>query len=445
MNPRERQRSTHGNAPVRAAATWLRRALMAVSLLALLAACQPSVRPTPPAVDAAPAPVTPPPAAPPTPEPPPAAPEPASLARLRARLQPLECSDDAATVRWLKRYAAPRARLGERLGSVLPLLDFVERELAARELPAEFALMPFIESDYRADAVGRGGPLGMWQLMAATARAHGASIDPQRDARLSVLESTFAALDHLQKLMRRFGDWRLAAMAFNAGEARVAKATAKRAASAPIERWLPPGLPAITIQYVAKLQALSCLIAQPSSYRLSLPEQAPDRILVSVALPPTAHSVAAIAVALGVDDATLRRLNGFKRAQTYVNGARRVLVPQPAQTALDALAQLHESPPPHMDVQVPRAQDAQERPPHMDVQVPRAQDAQERPPHMDVQVSRAQDAQERPPIASHTVRSGESLWTIARRYELRIVDLQRINGLDPKAVLRIGQVLRLAR
>ena len=35
---------------------------------------------------------------------------------------------------------------------------------------------------------------------------------------------------------------------------------------------------------------------------------------------------------------------------------------------------------PYMDVQVPRAQDAQERPPYMDVQVPRAQDAQERPP-----------------------------------------------------------------
>ena len=441
MSPREPRRATRGNAPAHAAAIWLRRALTAVALLALLAACQPSVRPTPPAMDATPVPVAPPLAPPPAPEPPPAAPEPASLARLRARLQPLECDTDAATARWLARYAAPHAQLGKRLASVLPLLDFVERELAARELPAVFALIPFIESDYRANAVGRGGPLGMWQLMATTARAHGASIDPHRDARLSVLESTFAALDHLQKLMRRFGDWRLAAMAFNAGEARVAKAAAKRAASAPIERWLPPGLPPITIQYVAKLQALSCLIAQPSAYRLSLPEQAPDRMLVSVALPLTAHSVAAIAAALDVDEATLRRLNGFKRAQASVNGARRVLVPQPSQTALDALAQLHESPP-HMDVQVALHS----------LWSPRAQDAQERPPHMDAQVAlhslwspRTQDAQERPPIASHTVRSGESLWTIARRYGLRIGDLQRINGLDPKAVLRIGQVLRLAR
>lgn len=411
MSPRARRRSTRGNAAVRAAATWLQRALTTVSLLALLAACQPNVRPTPSAVDSAPAPVASPlSVAPPAPEPPPAAPEPAALARLRARLQPLECNTDATTTRWIERYAAPHARLGERLGNVLPLLDFVERELAARELPAEFALIPLIESDYRADAVGRGGPLGMWQLMAATARAHGASIDPRRDARLSALESTFAALDHLQKLMQRFGDWRLAAMAFNAGEARIAKAAAKRAASRSNDGPLPPGLPATTIQYIAKLQALNCLIAQPTAYRLSLPEQAPDRILVSVALPPTAHSVAAIAVALGVDEATLRRLNGFKRAQVSVNGARRVLVPQPSQNALEALAQLHES-----------------------------------PLHMNVLVPQAQDAQERPPIASHTVRSGESLWTIARRYELRIVDLQRINGLDPKAVLRIGQVLRLAR
>lgn len=417
MSPRERRRSTRCNTPVRAAATWLRRALTAVSLLALLAACQPNLRPTPPAVDTPPAPVTPPPTPPPAPEPPPAAPEPASLARLRARLQPLQCGADATTARWLERYAAPRARLGERLGSVLPLLDFVERELAARELPAEFALIPLIESDYRADAVGRGGPLGMWQLMAATARAHGAPIDPRRDTRLSALESTMAALNHLQKLMQRFGDWRLAAMAFNAGEARIAKAAARRAASTPIEGWLPPGLPATTIQYIAKLQALSCLIAQPAAHRLSLPEQAPERMLVSVALPPTAHSVAAIAAALGVDEATLRRLNGFKRAQASVSGARRVLVPQPTPAALDALAQLHESPP-HMDVQLA--------------------------PHS-LWSPRAHGAQERPPITSHTVRSGESLWTIARRYGLRIGDLQRINGLGPKAVLRIGQVLRLAQ
>ena len=79
---------------------------------------------------------------------------------------------------------------------------------------------------------------------------------------------------------------------------------------------------------------------------------------------------------------------------------------------------------PHTDVQVARAQDAQERPPHTDVQVAvhslrsaRAQDAQERPPHTDVQVAvhslrsaRAQDAQERPPhtdvqVAVHSLRS----------------------------------------
>jgi GTP-binding protein len=54
--------------------------------------------------------------------------------------------------------------------------------------------------------------------------------------------------------------------------------------------------------------------------------------------------------------------------------------------------------PPHKDVPVLRAQEAQERPPHKDVPVLRAQDAQERPPHKDVSGSRADPANGQPPL-----------------------------------------------
>jgi len=377
--------------------------IIAVALISMLAACQPTRRPHPgtdaggllavTAAAAAPAPAAGPPPAPLTLAGP--APAPATLARLRARLQPLACDDSATTTRWLRYYASPPVRLGAHLAAILPQLDFVERQLAARQLPAEFALIPLIESDYRADAIGRGGPLGMWQLMPSTARAHGAVIDANRDMRLSVLESTLAAIDHLHTLLQRFGDWRAAAMAFNAGETRIARALAASGAPPSADVRQPPGLSAITYHYLGKLQALSCLIAQPQAYGLSLPEQAPVPALAIVPVPPTVYSLTAVAAALQLDAALLRRLNGgLKHPFIPAGDARRILAPQPAPAALAALAQWTEP---------------------------------------------------APPIATHRVRSGDSPWSIARRYGLRTADLQRINGLSTQAVLRVGQVLRLGR
>jgi membrane-bound lytic murein transglycosylase D len=46
--------------------------------------------------------------------------------------------------------------------------------------------------------------------------------------------------------------------------------------------------------------------------------------------------------------------------------------------------------------------------------------------------------------ARHTVRSGESLWVIARRYRVSVGALLEWNGLDARALLKPGDVLRIA-
>ncbi|HSR65568.1 MAG TPA: LysM domain-containing protein, partial [Xanthomonadaceae bacterium] len=48
------------------------------------------------------------------------------------------------------------------------------------------------------------------------------------------------------------------------------------------------------------------------------------------------------------------------------------------------------------------------------------------------------------PVATHTVARGESAWSIARRYGLRVEDLLARNKLLPRSVLRPGTVLRVA-
>jgi membrane-bound lytic murein transglycosylase D len=52
-------------------------------------------------------------------------------------------------------------------------------------------------------------------------------------------------------------------------------------------------------------------------------------------------------------------------------------------------------------------------------------------------------AVDRPRSRRHTVRNGESAWTIARRYGMPVKALLSMNGLSGSSVLKPGAVLRL--
>ncbi|MGH8106843.1 MAG: LysM peptidoglycan-binding domain-containing protein, partial [Arenimonas sp.] len=45
---------------------------------------------------------------------------------------------------------------------------------------------------------------------------------------------------------------------------------------------------------------------------------------------------------------------------------------------------------------------------------------------------------------SHQVKSGDTLWSVAKRYGLSLGSLQKLNGLGRNAVLRVGQTLKLS-
>jgi membrane-bound lytic murein transglycosylase D len=176
---------------------------------------------------------------------------------------------------WRRRYAAHPRAFEAQLRNALPAMAFVLENVEQRDLPGEFVLIPLIESGYRANARGLGGPLGLWQMIPSTARNHGLRVERGHDARLSVEDSTKAALSYLSTLHTEFGEWRATAMAYNAGEGRLRRAFA-RAGKAQVsgERRLPAGMSGITYAYVAKLHALACLIAAPQRHGLSLPTDA---------------------------------------------------------------------------------------------------------------------------------------------------------------------------
>jgi len=142
-------------------------------------------------------------------------------ARFREGLADPSCGPDTSE-RWQRHFANAPKQLASSDSDSLALFGYVVDALRQAHLPTEYALIPFVESGYKPGARSGAGPAGLWQFIALTARNHDVAIRPGYDGRLSPVESTQAAVRYLKTLHGMFaGDWRLAVMAFNAGEYRL--------------------------------------------------------------------------------------------------------------------------------------------------------------------------------------------------------------------------------
>ena len=150
-------------------------------------------------------------------------------------------------------------------------LFHVVEELELRGMPTELALLPYIESAFNPQAVSSAKAAGMWQFMPGTGRDFRLTQNILRDDRRDVLDSTRAALDYLQKLHDMFGDWHLALAAYNWGQGNVKRAIERNQAAGLPTGYNDINMPAETRNYVPKLQAVKNIIANPQRMGAVLP------------------------------------------------------------------------------------------------------------------------------------------------------------------------------
>lgn len=393
-------------------------------------------------------------------------PDPFIWSRLRNGFQ-LPYHDDHPRVQeyldWHARHPHYLARVSERAA---PYLHLIIDELGKRQMPLDLALLPAVESSYVPFAYSSGKAAGLWQFIPTTGKIYGLQQTWWYDGRRDIIASTRAALDFLKALHDQFdNDWLLALAAYNSGPgtvSRAIKANAKK--GLPTDYWHLK-LPKETVNYVPKLLAMRAVVQTPLYYGVELFPIADAVYLTSVDTDSQIDLGLAAELA-DLDIELLYKLNpGFKQWATAPDGPHRLLLP--IESAAQFEAELDELDPDKRVTWHRHRIRSGETLGHIAINyrtsvqmlkqvnalkghgiragrflmVPRAVTNMTPELQQGLKASREQRPSGHRTV--HRVASGESLWTVARHYNLKMESIARWNSINVNDILRPGDKLVL--
>ncbi|MGQ9802145.1 MAG: LysM peptidoglycan-binding domain-containing protein [Candidatus Saccharicenans sp.] len=272
----------------------------------------------------------------------------------------------------------------------------IVEELRKSGLPEELSWLPLIESGYKPRALSRARALGLWQFIASTGYRYGLRRDKFIDERMDPVKSTRAAIKYLLELHDFFGDWTTAIAAYNCGEMRVQNVIRAQKIDYLDNFWdLFANLPYETARYVPRFIATLMILENPEKYGFNLPPLDPALNYETVILQKPVK-LSALASKLGLSQEQLVQLNPELRHDSTPDYQYELRVPAGwAETTLACLRDLPNWMPPEAV------------------------------------------------FGWHTVKKGETLGLIARRYRTTINAIVRLNNLRNSRLIYPGQRLKI--
>ena len=286
---------------------------------------------------------------------------------------------------WQTVARGPCERFIARAGRYLPMMKEIVRSYG---IPTDIAYLPFIESGFNNRAYSYAHASGPWQFIASTGRRYGLDQNYWMDERCDFEKSTHAACKYLGDLYRMFDSWNLALAAYNGGEGRVGRQIKRQKT----EEFWKLKLRDQTKNYVPLYMAALMIAKDPTAYGFQVQPEPPityDWVATNKPL-----EFKDIANALGTTEDVISDLNPeLRRGVTPPDvSPYRLRVPKGSG---DLFAAVYHD--------LPRST--------------------------------------RTEWAQHTVRKGETLGKIAKKYGVSAGEIARTNKLSSKHRLTIGQSL----
>lgn len=349
------------------------------------------------------------------------------------------CDADPQVMAWARTYTKQPNRFEQQVNEVLPLIVYAHKSAMKHSVAGEFALLPWVESQYRHVPGQRNRPAGMWQIMPQTARTLGLRVEKNYDERLDITKSTESVMNMMRRYYDDLGDWRLVDVAYNAGEFGLKKTLDKHGGPSDDDGLPDVPMKAGTREHLAKLMAMACIVRDPARFNVTLPRQDREDTLqvVKVSSP---QSLAQAAKQSGLSMNDLRDFNpAYRTSKGTISSS--LLLPKSAadQYKLGPVD-------PVADVTGPAADaddDAADAPVKSTKSKPKA-GAPAKNARAVAKAGKPSKAAkvDEPQVVIHKVNNGESLWTIARRHQVSVEQLMKWNDLQTQAV-KPGQVLKL--
>lgn len=279
--------------------------------------------------------------------------------------------------------------------------DIMKKILRDNGLPTDLFYIAMIESGFSARATSHAAAVGYWQFIRGTGKRFGLEINPLVDERRDPVLSTQAAADYFKGLYNIFGSWYLSMASYNVGENRVQREIVKNKTRDFWELARKRRLPRETMNYVPKYLAAKMIGKNPEQYGFTEIEYDEpiefDHVTVDHAV-----NLKMLSEKMNLDYEIMKALNPKFRGEVAPLKGGNLTLRIPVGTIEVATVAALES-------------------------------------KVDKVVYIADVGE----TTTYRVRSGDNLYTIARRFGSSVAALRDANNLSRKSLLRIGQRLQV--
>ncbi len=173
----------------------------------------------------------------------------ARLAKLDA-VSPFDLVYNEHVKSFINLYAVRKRESVSRMMGVAQLYYPMFEEVFDRyNIPLELKHLAVIESALIPYAKSHAGATGLWQFMYPTGKMYGLNVSSYVDERCNPYKATVAAAEYLKSLYGMFGDWQMVLAAYNAGPGTITKAI-RRSGGKKTYWEIRPFLPTETQGYV---------------------------------------------------------------------------------------------------------------------------------------------------------------------------------------------------